>query len=327
MSSPSSKSKPKRGSQCSVEGGKYEKVIHSVIKNTTLNGKPFTTQKEEDLGGSTSKNDIICNSNAPRGCFRNTVVGIEAKKANTPDWMQSKLEYSVKFKSWRGSNNSKIPKTCRKIFNNLLEGMDIYNREIPPFVVERITHEEWLNIKLSTKKWNDVRIPIPADTIKKLYRAKGCYYIQIDGYGLFHLGEDICNFGVPEFIIDQQIRIRTKVHSRKTANGFASLSVMAACQPKNIKQLVKSPYSLDDINLLPSNLKYVPPNSENGPVLEVEEIVEEAVEQVVEEVSTTPIHKSSPKNKVVCECGATIAKYGLKRHQQTDKHKRLLSLV
>jgi hypothetical protein len=85
---------------------------------------------------------------------------------------------------------------------------------------------------------------------------KECQYIQISDYGLYHLGNDVCNFNVPEFIIEQQLRIRTKIHSSKNKNGFCSISVIASCQPIDIKKLDKSPYSLDSIDMLPPNLLY-----------------------------------------------------------------------
>lgn len=47
-----------RGSQCSVSGKNYEKKIYNIVKNCTINGTPFNTQKEEELAGSSSKNDI-----------------------------------------------------------------------------------------------------------------------------------------------------------------------------------------------------------------------------------------------------------------------------
>lgn len=50
------------------------------------------------------------------------------------------------------------------------------------------------------------------------------------------------------------MRVRIKIHNKKGKNGFCSLSVTASCKPKNIKQLVKSQYSLDDINKLPNSL-------------------------------------------------------------------------
>lgn len=80
-------------------------------------------------------------------------------------------------------------------------------------------------------------------------------YIQIsDGYGLYHYLNDICGFGVPLFQIKQQLRIRTKIHTKKNKKGFCSLSVTIACYPKKIKDLVPSIYSLDDKTKLPCNL-------------------------------------------------------------------------
>ena len=100
-------------------------------------------------------------------------------------------------------------------------------------------------------------IDIPSNTIKKLYFAKGCKYIQIsDGYGLYHLGKDICGFDVPLFETEQQLRIRTKIHETKNKKGFCKLSVTIACQPKNIKELTPSKYSLDNKDKLPINLIY-----------------------------------------------------------------------
>jgi hypothetical protein len=70
--------------------------------------------------------------------------------------------------------------------------------------------------------------------------------------------QHICNFNVPEFIIDQQLRIRTKVHSSKNKNGYCDISVIASCQPIDIKKLKKSSYSLDMIDNLPRVLNYRP---------------------------------------------------------------------
>ena len=77
-----------------------------------------------------------------------------------------------------------------------------------------------------------------------------------DGFGLYHLGEDVCKFGVPIFEPEQQLRVRTKIHARENKEGYCKLSVTVACQPKNINILPKSPYSLDDKNLLPPILTY-----------------------------------------------------------------------
>jgi hypothetical protein len=238
-----------KGSRCSKEGNNYEKIIYNTIKNKKLNGNMFNTQSEKELGGSSSKNDIECNFEKHRD------VGIEIKKFNTPDWMQCTIKYDKDVKKWIPSKKGKIPKECSDLFEKIINNINLYNGEIPPFVEKNITHQEWLQIKGTTDKWKDVYADIPNNIIKELYKKKGCFYIQIsNGYGLYHLGEDICKFGVPEFITEQQIRIRTKIHSRKNKKGFCSISVTAASQPKNIKNLIPSNYSLDCEEKLPCNL-------------------------------------------------------------------------
>ena len=235
-----------KGAGCSKSGNQYERDIFNVLKSTTIHGKPFCTGTVDSLAGSTAGNDIECNFLGEKD------IGIEVKKCRTPDWMQC----SIKFKDgkWGGSQRCKIPKASREIFNELLNNVVLFGGNTPPFFERKVTHEEWLLIK-KEKKWKDHYIPIPNYIIRDLYRKKGCQYIQISDYGLYHLGEDVCGFGVPEFIIEQQLRIRTKIHKRKNAKGFCNLSVTAACQPCDIRTLNKSPYSLDDVERLPYLLR------------------------------------------------------------------------
>lgn len=121
-------------------------------------------------------------------------------------------------------------------------------------MLKDITHKEWLQIKKETNDFNDFYIDCSNDTIKKLYSEKGCFYIQISDKGLYNLGNDICNFNVPEFICEQQLRVRTKIHTKSNSKGFCKLSVTISCKPKNINHLPKSKYSLDDSIKLPDNL-------------------------------------------------------------------------
>jgi len=47
-----------------------------------------------------------------------------------------------------------------------------------------------------------------------------------------------------------------KIDFIKNKKGFCTLSVTIACQPKNIKHLIKSKYSLDNKDKLPHSLIY-----------------------------------------------------------------------
>ena len=240
-----------KGYNCSKEGKKYEVKIYNIVKNCLLNNNPFNTQNIDELGGCNCNNDIECN------LYEKNDIPIEIKKQNTPDWMQCSIKYDELLQKWLGSSKNKIPENSKKIFEEILSNNILFNGKIPPFIERNITHQEWIKIKKETYDFNDVYIECSNDTIKKLYREKGCYYIQISEKGLYHLGNDICMFNVPEFICDQQIRIRTKIHSKKNKKGFCSLSITVSCKPKNIKNLIKSDYSLDDINMLPSKLVYI----------------------------------------------------------------------
>ena len=240
-----------RGSRCSREGSKYEKEVHRVVSKAKLfNSKSnkyqyFNTQRAKDLGGSSCNNDLLCNHDGVRN------VGIEIKKGNVPDWMQC----SIKFINgkWIPSSNGKIPMKCRKLFQRLLEDFSLFDGEVPPFMKYDMTHEEWLYEKQSTTQWNDLYIPIPSNTIANMYKAKGCQYMQIKGYGLYHLGSDanVCGFDIPYFSTKQYIRIRIKVHSRTNTRGFCSLSVTASCIPDGLKDLAISKFSLDSKEALP----------------------------------------------------------------------------
>ena len=239
-----------KGSGCSIYGKKYELEVYNVVKKSKLNGTIFNTQNENELGGCSSKNDIECNMSSIRD------ISIEIKKSKTPDWMQCSLKYDNVSKKWIGSSKNKIPEASKKVFEDIISKITLFNGNIPPFMFKDITHEEWTKMKSETTDFNDTYIDCPNDTIMKLYSEKGCSYIQISEKGLYHLGNDICDFKVPIFICDQRLRVRTKIHERKNKKGFCKLSVTIACQPKNINDVANSKYSLDNHMTLPNNLVY-----------------------------------------------------------------------
>jgi hypothetical protein len=237
----------KKGQNCSISGNNYEIAIHNIIKSTYLNNKPFNTQKIEDLGGSTSSNDLECN-------FNDNVIGIEVKIAKAPDWMQCSLKRCDN--KWIGSEKGKIPEKARLEFNKFIQKLTLFDGNIPPFLEKKLTHKEWKDINSASHKFDDIYIDIPDDTINKIYLAKNCKYIQISHYGLYRLADDVCNFDVPLFKVKQKLRVRIKIHQKKNSEGFCNMSVIASCLPCDISTLEPSLYSLDNIEKLPKNLKY-----------------------------------------------------------------------
>jgi hypothetical protein len=235
----------KRGSLCSQEGNKYELLIHKhvlEVKHIDSNLR-FNTQSREQLGGSSHNNDLECN-------FKNWFdIGIEIKKMNTPDWMQTVMMYDNN--RWDVSQSGKISLECREIFRLIMYNHfdNVFEGKFPK--LKGITYDEWL---LEKHKFKDEYYECPDDTISKLYAAKGCQYIQISSKGLYHLSSDTCQFGTPLFSCPQKLRIRIKVHCKKNSKGLACLSVMLSCLPKKITDIKPSPFSLDNRYKLPKQL-------------------------------------------------------------------------
>ena len=77
------------------------------------------------------------------------------------------------------------------------------------------------------------------------YNSKGVYYIQVGGKGLYFLGQDIDNIGVPAFKADFVVGLRVKDStSRKT--GRTTLSLVSEPKIKNTRSLKASPISLNN---------------------------------------------------------------------------------
>lgn len=236
----------KRGANASVSGIAYEKKIAAVCAGFTSPhlSTPFHT--DVNLGGCGAEIDIRLNWK------KEFDIGLEVKRP-TPDWMQMKLHRVDA--NWKGADGCKIPLASKALFESILGSTVLFGDKTPTFLERSVSYEEWTAIKKAHPEFSDVYLNCADTTIANLYRAKGCQYIQVDGKGLYHTGKDVCGFGVPLFSCPQQIRIRIKVHSRGLEKGKASLSVTAAAQPIKLKDLVASPYSLDNADKMPVILK------------------------------------------------------------------------
>ena len=117
---------------------------------------------EEEIGGCSYKNDIECIMNSIK-------IPIEIKKNKTPDWMQLSLKYDNLNNKWIGSNNNKIPNNSKKIFEDIIQDTVLFNGKIPPFINNKITHEEWIKIKKETTDYNDIYILVVQMIQLKIY--------------------------------------------------------------------------------------------------------------------------------------------------------------
>lgn len=98
----------------------------------------------------------------------------------------------------------------------------------------------------SVETWNaekdffkGVYIPASSSAIADYYKAKGTMYMQIEGRGLYHTGEDVLGWGVPKFEPECRVRIRLKQHGSSPVPQDCQ-----ACFNYKPKTLPPSPYDL-----------------------------------------------------------------------------------
>ena len=60
------------------------------------------------------------------------------------------------------------------------------------------------------RKFRDNYLTIPSSALHSYYAAKGTYYIQVGGYGLYYMQSNPAGLDVPQFKPSLRVRIRTK---------------------------------------------------------------------------------------------------------------------
>ena len=71
---------------------------------------------------------------------------------------------------------------------------------------EEMKKEDQVNFKDGYK-------PIDKTSIWDYYATKGVYYIQVGGYGLYHMGQNPANLPIPALDVSARVRIRLKAGS------------------------------------------------------------------------------------------------------------------
>jgi len=92
--------------------------------------------------------------------------------------------------------------------------------------------------------------------IANMYNSKSTYYIQVGGAGLFYMGKDIYNLGVPKFEgeVKMEVRLKPAGDTQGSVSRAASAKVGMDIQARNVMLMCSgkittkgtSPFSLDD---------------------------------------------------------------------------------
>lgn len=208
----------------SKSGKTYETLVASVLKLGT-----FTAGSNKHI------NDI-------RLSFNDKLIDIEVKNVIDAEYGQKRAEVV--------DGRLVVP---HPLFQTCIEHTDLFDGKIPIYLLRSgMTFPEW---ELVASDFKDEKYPAPSDSISNYYKEKGNAYIQIRGYGLYHTGEDVCEFGVPYFECPTYLRVRCKRHGKKCALTGKDIPSSVMTSFWISKPPAKSPYSLDDPSTLPTILE------------------------------------------------------------------------
>jgi hypothetical protein len=204
----------------------YIAKVKNISRWCNVNNSEFYNTKSSDLKTHLNGSPIL----------------FKLKKHDVLNWERFILKYC----------NYNIP----YIPNSLESMIDIkvlFSGRIPIFMFKNISFNYWLSIK---HNYENISLICPPHALTCIYRDHGYKYIQISEKGLYHLGDDIYNFGVPKFLCPQRIYFETNVI--RYTDDICKVVPIISCRPTNITKLISSNFSLDSIKTLPQSIKYIP---------------------------------------------------------------------
>jgi hypothetical protein len=220
--------KKSRGANSFKSGNEYEQKCHSILQSITYRGEKLTVKP---AAGATHDCDVICLVPVSGNIIP---VGFEVKNLGAFEGGAKKLY----------STPTGMTILEEGIHKSIIGDRQLYGGAILPWYQNKKTLEDWKAVEHIFKP--DIYIETSHDSVANYYRKKGTYYIQIEGKGLYHTGEDILELGVPMLTSVVKMRIRSSKHIK---NGIP-MDITAALQ-FNRRTIGKSPYSLEGGQLPP----------------------------------------------------------------------------
>ena len=254
-------------SNATQSGYAYEKVLHSTLKHIffqspcSTDGVSFLADSLHAQGGSSPNPDIAFQYIDKHGKVQKSNIEIKTRFDGT-DWGQFQMVhqdglYKPKHTQHQDSHSLWMAQKYAHVLNAHKKTIAL---QLPP---SNLTLDQWHEYKKKCQEnaktqlngrdpTQDVYIPVCSDDILHYYSGKRNAYVQVNGYGLYHLGEDVCDFGVPRLALDDvDLRFRIKNHgSRKDRTQVFSLTAALRIR----KKPKKSNMSLDDVQSFPKQL-------------------------------------------------------------------------
>jgi hypothetical protein len=180
----------RRGGACLQNGHSYEQKVADSLSTLLYQGIPLHLRAT--TAGATSESDI-------RFTVQGIAYGIEVKDKKAFEGGQKRMI--------PGDHGLVIPEDC--LHKECLGSYIPFQGRIPSFLKGDKRPEQWIAEK---HLFSDEYISVDSKKVAEYYRRKGESYIQVEGKGLYHLGQDVLACGVPEFVCETLLRIRCKCH-------------------------------------------------------------------------------------------------------------------
>ena len=229
------------GARCIQSGRAYETVVANRLsrmawQNLNPEDHPIPLEVCEQTAGSGHGNDVSF-------AYRGRVIGVEVK---TKGAMEAGQRAMSLVRTEQGDHRLILPDIPENAVHRRVLPTNFvpFEGRIPSFKLADKSLETWGKEKPLFKS-HYMRLP-QSTAIAEYYAQKGSSYIQLQGHGLYHTGEDPCNFGVPMLCCSLRVRVRCKQHGSSPVPGSVQVSLNL------IKGTIPStPYCLEDPQRLP----------------------------------------------------------------------------
>jgi hypothetical protein len=163
-------------------------------------------------------------------CFihKKTEYFLEIKNRTAPDYGAKKIIYDPLRKKWKWNE----PDTMSEMFDSLGVLNKIETFEPRKYVKfdSQLTPMDKNYDRTKFEKTILLDGTSGAGILHNYYAKKNCYYIQIEGKGLFHMLDDRANLYVPKFVPEVSLRLRAKPHSSFPVHNYSFRVVIVAAR-------------------------------------------------------------------------------------------------
>jgi hypothetical protein len=165
---------------------------------------------------------------------------VEVKNKTAPDFGQKGLIWDKTTKKWRWREDD--------VVSQLYDALGVIDKIDPNFIPKRYTVES--PDRLTEKDKQDDRrgfekrgIPLGnLNYLYEFYARKKCYYIQIEGKGIYFLKQDIAILNVPRFTPELTLRLRAKTHHSIPIHSYSFFAVIQA----QTRRMFPSPFDIEE---------------------------------------------------------------------------------